>query len=120
LAAVGLELNLDKTRIVYCKDANRSGSHEHEQFTSLGYTFRPRVARGRGGETFVSFSPAISNDAAKKIRATIRRWRLHLRSAETLDGLPKRSTRSCEAGSTTAAASAGQSWGARSIASTST
>ena len=35
LAQVGLELNLDKTRIVYCKDANRTGSHEHEQFTFL-------------------------------------------------------------------------------------
>ena len=86
-AQVGLELNLDKTRIVYCKDANRSGSHEHEQFTFLGYTFRPRVALGRGGEMFVSFSPAISNDAAKAIRATIRRWRLHLRGNETLEGL---------------------------------
>ena len=32
LAQVGLELNLDKTRIVYCKDSNRTGSHEHEQF----------------------------------------------------------------------------------------
>ncbi|HEY5429680.1 MAG TPA: reverse transcriptase domain-containing protein, partial [Solirubrobacteraceae bacterium] len=42
LAQVGLGLNLDKTRIVYCKDANRTGSHEHEQFTFLGYTFRPR------------------------------------------------------------------------------
>jgi RNA-directed DNA polymerase len=28
LAQVGLELNPDKTRIVYCKDANRSGSHQ--------------------------------------------------------------------------------------------
>ena len=89
LAQVGLELNPDKTRIVYCKDANRSGSHEHEQFDFLGYTFRPRVALGRGGEMFVSFSPAISNDAAKAIRATIRRWRLHLRGNETLEGLAR-------------------------------
>lgn len=87
LAQVGLELNLDKTRIVYCKDANRDGSHEHEQFTFLGYTFRPRAALGRDGETFVSFSPAISNDAAKAIRRTIRRWRLHLRSGESLSEL---------------------------------
>jgi RNA-directed DNA polymerase len=58
LAAVGLELNLDKTRIVYCKDQNRTGSHEHEQFTFLGYTFRPRSARSKHGENFVSFLPA--------------------------------------------------------------
>ena len=47
LAQVGLELHPDKTRIVYCKDANRRGSHEHERFDFLGYTFRPRLGRER-------------------------------------------------------------------------
>ena len=52
LAQVGLELNLDKTRIVYCKDSHRRGSHEHERFTFLGYTFRPRRAEPvKPGET---------------------------------------------------------------------
>ena len=89
LAQVGLELNLDKTRIVYCKDSNRTGSHEHEQFDFLGYTFRPRAALGSGGAMFVSFCPAISTDAAKAIRHTIRRWRLHLRSSATLSDLAR-------------------------------
>jgi len=84
LAQVGLELNLDKTRIVYCKDSNRTGSHEHERFTFLGYTFRPRPARNRAGEKFVSFVPAVSDDAAKAMRRTIKRWRLHLWSGATL------------------------------------
>ena len=88
LAQVGLELNLDKTRIVYCKDANRDGSHEHERFTFLGYTFRPRRARGRG-ELFVNFLPAVSDDAAKEIRGTIKRWRLHLWSGKSLDDLAR-------------------------------
>ncbi|HEY6396336.1 MAG TPA: group II intron reverse transcriptase/maturase [Solirubrobacteraceae bacterium] len=87
LAAVGLELNLDKTRVVYCKDSNRKGSYEHEQFTFLGYTFRPRRARSRSGELFVSFCPAVSDDAAKRMRRTIKRWRLHLWSGKTLDDL---------------------------------
>jgi hypothetical protein len=43
MAQVGLELHPDKTRIVYCKDADRKRSHEHEQFDFLGYTFRPAV-----------------------------------------------------------------------------
>ena len=68
LAQVGLELNLDKTRIVYCKDSNRPGSHEHERFTFLGYTFRPRLARNRAGVKFVSFLPAVADDAAKEMR----------------------------------------------------
>ena len=87
LAQVGLELNLDKTRIVYCKDSNRTGSHEHEQFTFLGYTFRPRLARSTAGENFVSFLPAVSDDAAKRMRRTVKRWRLHLWSGLTLADL---------------------------------
>jgi group II intron reverse transcriptase/maturase len=87
LAQVGLELNLDKTRIVYCKDQNRTGSHEHEQFTFLGYTFRPRLARSKAGENFVSFLPAVSGEAAKSIRRRIKRWRLHLWSGLTLADL---------------------------------
>lgn len=87
LAQVGLELNLDKTRIVYCKDSNRTGSHEHEQFTFLGYTFRPRLARSKAGENFVSFLPAVSDDAAKRMRRTVKRWRLHLWSGLTLADL---------------------------------
>jgi RNA-directed DNA polymerase len=87
LAQVGLELNLDKTRIVYCKDSNRTGSHEHEQFTFVGYTFRPRRARNRSGELFVSFAPAVSDVAAKAIGRRIKRWRLHLWSGQTLADL---------------------------------
>ena len=87
LAAVGLELNLDKTRIVYCKDSNRTGSHEYERFDFLGYTFRPRRARSRSGELFVSFCPAVSDDAVKRMRCTIKRWRLHLWSGKSLTDL---------------------------------
>jgi RNA-directed DNA polymerase len=39
LADCRLEPHAGKTRIVYCKDSNRRGSHEHEQFTFSGYTF---------------------------------------------------------------------------------
>ena len=78
MADCHVELNDDKTHIVYCKDSNRKGSHEHERFDFLGYTFRPRRARNRQGELFTSFIPAISDEAAKAIRRTIRRWRLHL------------------------------------------
>ncbi len=42
---VGLRLHPDKTRIVYCRDGQRRGSHEHTSFTFLGYEFRQRAAR---------------------------------------------------------------------------
>ena len=77
----GLELHPDKTRIVYCKDSNRNASAEFEQFTFLGYTFRPRLAKSaKNGGFFVSFAPAVSRDALTRIRATIRGWRIHRRS----------------------------------------
>ncbi|MGH8898365.1 MAG: reverse transcriptase domain-containing protein, partial [Egibacteraceae bacterium] len=77
LAEVGLQLHPDKTRIVYCKQAGRSGSYEHESFDFLGYTFRPRLAKSRTGGFFVGFTPAVSNGAVKSMRGVIRRWRLH-------------------------------------------
>jgi len=89
LAQVGLELNLDKTRIVYCKDSNRTGSHEHERFDFLGYTFRPRRARSRTGEFFASFCPAVADEAAKEMRRAIKRWRLHLWSGQSLADLAR-------------------------------
>lgn len=84
LAECGLELNEHKTRIVYCKDATRRGSHEHERFTFLGYTFRPRLARSKRGGQFVNFLPAIGDDERKRIGRVIRRWRLHRWSGSTL------------------------------------
>ena len=71
-----LELHPEKTKIVYCKDDDRRGTHDHMQFDFLGYTFRPRRAKNRWGKPFVSFLPAISNKAANSIRARIRSWRL--------------------------------------------
>lgn len=72
----GLELHPTKTRIVYCKDDDRRREFEHVAFDFLGYTFQPRRAKNRFGKHFVSFLPAISTKAAKKIRATIREWRM--------------------------------------------
>ena len=89
LSSCRLELHPVKTRIVYCKDSNRRGSHEHEQFGFLGYTFRPRLSRSRSDALFVSFSPAVSNDAAKAVRQAIKRWRLHRRSESTLEDLAR-------------------------------
>lgn len=76
LAQCHLELHPTKTRIVYCKDDDRRGEHELIKFDFLGYTFQPRRAKNHRGKFFVSFLPAISSKAAKKIRETIREWRM--------------------------------------------
>jgi len=89
LAQVGLELHPDKTRIVYCKDANRHGLYEHTSFTFLGYTFRPRLAISRSGRHFVSFLPAASKEAIKAMGQVLRSWRLANRSDKTLADLAR-------------------------------
>ena len=87
MAECRLELNLDKTRIVYCHDSNRRGNHPVTNFDFLGYTFRPRRAKNRHGEFFASFTPAVSNRAKKGIRQVIRGWHVQLRSNNNLEGL---------------------------------
>ena len=89
LADVGLRLHPDKTRIVYCKDADRRGSHEHTAFTFLGYAFRPRLAKSRHGHHFVSFLPAVSKDAVKAMSREVRSLHLARRSDKTLDDLAR-------------------------------
>jgi RNA-directed DNA polymerase len=84
---VGLRLNPDKTRIVYCKDSNRRGDHEHTGFTFLGYAFRPREARSKDGVTFTSFLPAISPEALKARCDRLREMRIPKRTDLTLDDL---------------------------------
>jgi RNA-directed DNA polymerase len=71
-------------RAVPTATSDRRGSHEHERFTFLGYTFRPRLARSKRGGEFVNFLPAIGDDERKRIGRVIRRWRLHRWSGSTL------------------------------------
>jgi RNA-directed DNA polymerase len=86
LGALGLELHPAKTKIVYCKDANRPGDFEHTSFDFLGYTFRGRLAKGKHGY-FTGFNPAISTKAKKAKGKQIRDWHLNRRSGTDLSGL---------------------------------
>src|SRR6476619_4808993 len=88
LRALGLELHPEKTKVVYCKDANRRGDSEHTSFDFLGYTFRGRLARGRKG-FFVSFLPAMSAQAKKAKGRQIRAWHLNRRTGTDLSGIAK-------------------------------
>lgn len=81
-----LEAHPEKTRVVYCRDSNRTRKHSSIQFDFLGYGFKPRRARnGRDGRQFVSFTPAISRKAEKAIVRTVRGWKLHKASEKELD-----------------------------------
>lgn len=83
-ASFGLELNLEKTRIVYCKDDDRKGNHEYTSFDFLGYTFRPRHAKNKYGKFFTNFLPAMGEKAKKAIRKEVRGWKLQLKPDKDL------------------------------------
>ena len=84
-----LALHPQKTKLVYCKDANRRGDYPSQKFDFLGYEFRPRTAVWRDGQLGVSFQPAASPKALKAIRQTFRRWELHRRSDKDLGDLAR-------------------------------
>lgn len=83
----GLELHSEKTRIVYCKDINRCESYPVIEFTFLGYTFRPRKAVDKYGRIYVNFSPAVSREALRMMRQTIRSWRIQLKNDKEIGDL---------------------------------
>jgi RNA-directed DNA polymerase len=87
LRSCGLELHPEKTKIVYCKDDSRKGTYSNESFDFLSYRFQPRKAKNRKGKFFINFSPAVSEQAAKDMRDTIRSWKLPKRSDQTIEEL---------------------------------
>jgi RNA-directed DNA polymerase len=89
LAGYKLELHPEKTKIVFCKNANRPGSYEVEKFDFLGYTFRPRPTMDGHLRVFTGFTPAISDKASTEIRRQIRSWRLGTRSDQSLEELAR-------------------------------
>ena len=88
LARCKLQLNPEKTKIVYCKDVRRPRNYKHESFDFLGYCFRQRDCKGQN--YFMGFTPAVSKSAIKAMSATIRGWKLHLWSSSSLEDIARR------------------------------
>ena len=57
LAACKLALHPEKTKIVYCKDANRRGDFPNQSFDFLGFTFRARKTIWQGHMPAHGFMP---------------------------------------------------------------
>jgi len=89
MAECKLELNQEKTKIVYCKDDFRKREYPKVKFDFLGYSFQPRRAKSSKGNLFMAFSPAISNKSAKAMRDVMRSWKIHLRSDKSLEDLSR-------------------------------
>ena len=83
-----LELHPDKTKIVYCKDDNRRNDYPNTEFKFLGYDFRRRSAKNkRENKMFLSFTPTVSNDAKKSMRAKTREIFKHIDTSKSLNDI---------------------------------
>jgi len=84
-----LELHPVKTKIVYCKDADRTMDYLNIKFTFLGYEFRPRGSKNKYGKLFCNFLPATSPAARKEMSRTIRAWRLKWCCEKSIEDLSR-------------------------------
>jgi group II intron reverse transcriptase/maturase len=90
LAECHLEMHPTKTKIVYCRDGNRTGKHPNVKFDFLGYCFRPRLVRNfRDTSLFCGFTPAVSSSAMKAMRQTIRDLNLRRQTQLSLQDIAR-------------------------------
>lgn len=83
-----LELNLEKTKVVYAGRSNDYDDRGHKQprkFTFLGYDFKPRSLKGK-----IVFTPGMGSGALLMINKQIKAMRLDSISHETLGTLAER------------------------------
>ena len=76
LNSVGLELNSEKTGLVYLGTYDRPGMKR--KFTFLGYDFEYRTMKNhKTGELFRKVCPGASKKAMQYITNVIKSWRMH-------------------------------------------
>ena len=61
-----LELHSVKTRIVYCKDKDRTRKEELSEFDFLGYTFKAVYIKCRDGKVRYNFFASVSKTSSKR------------------------------------------------------
>lgn len=71
LKQCGLELNLEKTKLVYCRNDSHREKHKNGSFDFLGFTFRPLLAKTKNGIALI-FAPRMSNAAKMSVRLQIK------------------------------------------------
>lgn len=74
-----LEVNKDKTKIVYCRRNQKKQPPfkvYYQKFDFLGFTFKPRIVKERG-KLKLGFSPAISQKSKARINDELRKLKIH-------------------------------------------
>src|ERR1700722_17151377 len=83
------EMHPEKSGIVYCKDSARRKDYPKVSLSFLGYEFRPRRSTRKGGGIWTRLLPAISASAMKRIRQSIREWKLPRQTSVSLNELAR-------------------------------
>jgi RNA-directed DNA polymerase len=89
LAECKLQVNEKKTKIVYCKNANRKGKFRTVQFDFLGFSFQPRPTSTKAGEMFLGYDCSISRKSEKKIAEVFRKSNFHLWTESDISRIAK-------------------------------
>lgn len=74
-----LEVNKDKTKIVYCRRNQKKQPPfkvYYQKFDFLGFTFKPRIVKERD-KLILGFSPAISQKNISRINEEMRKLKVH-------------------------------------------
>ena len=82
-----LELHPVKTRIVYCKDKDRTKKEELTEFDFLGYTFKAVYIKCRDGIMRYNFIASVSKTAAKNFREKIKSLEIHKKTGCKIDNI---------------------------------
>ena len=84
-----LELHPDKTRIVYCKDEDRTEDYPITQFDFLGYTYKAVYIKCKDGKLRNNFIASASQKACKNLRDKIKELKLHKMSGSSINIIAK-------------------------------
>ncbi len=79
-----LSLHPDKTKIVYCKDKDRTQDYPVQEFDFLGYTFRRIFIKDRSGRLQFNFLPSVSSKACKAFREKLKKMQIHKHTGSTI------------------------------------
>jgi len=89
LKKCSLELQEQKSKIVYCQDYRRKPQRTCKKFEFLGFSFRPESLPSRKGGMFLGYTCTISTASQKRINEEIKRTRFHRRSEAEITDLAK-------------------------------
>ena len=80
-----LELHPIKTRIVYCKDKDRTKEEELTEFDFLGYTFKAVHIMCKDEKMRLNFIASVSKTSAKTFRDKIKSLEIHKKTGCKID-----------------------------------